>query len=178
MRRIRHSGFEGKDLAIEPTRGKLVGEWVPIEGQQKVQLDFDCPAELCRCCGQQLLRSGSRWSVWFCTPCKKRVFSLNHRARTCVIPIGRHSLMNGVFGEARPRTSRVEIAGVAVSLRKLFESIDDLAEWAQEIVRRNCASVGLGDRARVPLGDYLGAVKRAKLSRAEAFRQMLVWSSA
>ena len=35
--------------------------------------DFNTYAELCRCCGLVLIRSGSRWSVWFCASCKEAV---------------------------------------------------------------------------------------------------------
>lgn len=178
MRRFRYSGFKSTDLAIDTARGEMVGNWVPVDPRRKIALDFDLPAELCRCCGQQLLMSGTRWSVWFCDSCKRRVVALNHRAGACVIPIGRHSLMNGVFGDAKLATDRARIAGIALSLRKLFEAMDDVGEWGQEIVRRNCARLGLDHEARVPLGDYLDAVKKARLSRAEAFRQMLAWSGA
>jgi hypothetical protein len=33
--------------------------------------------ELCHCCSQQLLTSGSRWSVFFCEDCKRKVIELN-----------------------------------------------------------------------------------------------------
>src|SRR3954453_18786742 len=49
--------------------------------------DFNTYAELCRCCGLELLASGSRWSVWFCKPCKDSVLRLNRSAGGCVIPI-------------------------------------------------------------------------------------------
>ena len=35
--------------------------------------------------------------VWFCRECLYRVKDLNNGAGRCVVPIGRHSLMNGVF---------------------------------------------------------------------------------
>ena len=44
---------------------------VPAEGlltQPRVG-DFNAEIELCRACGLVPLRSGSRWSVWFCGPC-------------------------------------------------------------------------------------------------------------
>jgi hypothetical protein len=41
--------------------------------------------------------SGSKWSLFFCEDCKMRVVAHNQGAGRCVIPIGRHSIMNGVF---------------------------------------------------------------------------------
>lgn len=40
--------------------------------------DFNLAVELCRCCGQVALRSGSRWSVWFCAGCLQLTRHLNH----------------------------------------------------------------------------------------------------
>ncbi len=59
--------------------------------------DFNERARLCDCCGRHVLRSGSRWSVWFCPACKDRIVSLDQEFGFALIPIGRHSLMNG-FG--------------------------------------------------------------------------------
>lgn len=39
--------------------------------------DFNEHTCLCRCCVSEPLRSGSRWSVWFCDECKARVIALN-----------------------------------------------------------------------------------------------------
>ena len=176
MRRIEFAGFDGAGLAIDTVRGEIAGAWTPIEGARRWRLDFDLPAELCRCCGQELLPSGTRWSVWFCEPCKKRVVRLNHRARRCAIPIGRHSLMNDVFDLPGRAADRVEIDGLVVGLRELFAKMDRLDDWTHEIVRRNCAALGFGDRARVALGEYLVAVRKARISRADAFHEMLAWS--
>ncbi len=58
--------------------------------------DFNTAAELCRGCGSVVIRSGSRWSLFFCEACKERVVAHN-RAYPCdAIPIGRHSIMNSV----------------------------------------------------------------------------------
>jgi len=37
------------------------------------RFDFNEHVHLCRCCRAVALDSGSRWSVWFCKPCKDRV---------------------------------------------------------------------------------------------------------
>lgn len=179
--RLAFEGCDGSALRVEPATGRVLGEWRPIrtgDGRSPLDaLDFPTPAELCRCCGQELLPSGSRWSVWFCAECKERVVALNERARTCVVPIGRHSLMNGVFMTGRPPKS-VEIEGFAVRLADLFDRTHQLDDWAPEAVRRNCVATGLDGRAEVPLAEYLDVVRRARLPRSDAFRAMLNWWSA
>lgn len=84
----------------------------PLEVRQQEptwhRYDYNTYAELCRCCGLVLLKSGNRYSVWFCEPCKEAVVALNRAAGRCLIPIGRHSIMNGYRprshgGRKRPR---------------------------------------------------------------------------
>ena len=60
------------------------------------RFDFNEHLRLCECCRLEPLRSGSRWSVWFCEECKTRVRSLNDRLGRYAIPIGRHSMMGGI----------------------------------------------------------------------------------
>ncbi|HVA10428.1 MAG TPA: hypothetical protein VNG12_27250, partial [Acidimicrobiales bacterium] len=83
-------------------------EPVPDPDEPRFGQDFLMAAELCRCCGLVLLPSGSRWSVWFCPPCTRLARSFNEQLGRCVIPIGRHSLMNGVGlkGTGLPPVSR------------------------------------------------------------------------
>lgn len=171
------SGFDGSAVQVEPTTGRVVGEWLPVGtlGGKLDSLDFPTPAELCRCCGQELLQSGSRWSVWFCSECKGRVRTLNERAGTCVIPIGRHSMMNGVFIPGGRIPEFVEIEGFTLKVRGLSWEMERLAEWAAEIVRRNCVAGGLIGRALVPLSEYLEVLRAAGLARKDAFAAMLEW---
>jgi hypothetical protein len=171
------SGFDGSAVQVEPGTGRVVGEWVPVLklGGKLESLDFPTPAELCRCCGQELLQSGSRWSVWFCSECKRRVRTLNERAGTCVVPVGRHSIMNGVFIRGGHVPDSVEIDGFTLQVRGLSWEIDRLAQWAAEIVRRNCAAAGLAGRALIPLREYLDAVQSINLYRKDSFLAMLAW---
>jgi hypothetical protein len=53
--------------------------------------DYRRIIELCHCCGQEILISGSRWSVFFCEDCKGKVIELNKQVQRSVIPIGGHS---------------------------------------------------------------------------------------
>ena len=78
------------------------------EGRTWPGYDFNEHLHLCECCSMMVLRSGSRWSVWFCEACKGRVDELNRTAGGCVIPIGRHSLMNGVGVSGREVSSAGE----------------------------------------------------------------------
>jgi len=57
--------------------------------------DFNKLVELCYCCGTVLIPSGSKWDVFFCEECKWMVIDFDRKYGRVIIPIGRHSLVNG-----------------------------------------------------------------------------------
>lgn len=169
-------GWSGDAVSVEVDTGQLKGEWRPATAEARdsePRLDFRPPVELCHCCGQELLSSGSRWSDWFCAECKPRVQALNARAGVCVIPIGRHSLMNGIAIKLRDVDSDIELERLTARIRKMSANIDRLHDWKREIVRRNCAESGLLGRHTISLAEYLQRVRDAKISRSQAFFSML-----
>jgi hypothetical protein len=87
------------DLFHEGGRGRALAQQCRCRprGRTWPGLDFNEWARLCDCCVGELLTSGWRFSVWFCDECKPRVWELNKRHGYAVVPVGRHSLMNGVF---------------------------------------------------------------------------------
>ncbi len=131
--------------------------------------DHNTAFELCRCCGTEALTSGSRWSVWFCHECKERVRALNQRSGRCVIPIGRHSLMNGVsFDPGANEASRA----FADQLKRLFREMGGTEGWARAAVRLNLAAAGLpGDD--IGLEAYLETLARLAPVKEQRFNQMV-----
>jgi hypothetical protein len=129
------------------------------------QYDFNERAGLCDGCTRAVLTSGSRWSVWFCTQCKERVIALNQEFGFAVIPIGRHSLMNGFA--LRPGLSeeenRLRDEFFCRRFQDMGRRIDMLHEWKSEHLRRELERLGLvtGERSdppAIPLVAYLQAV--------------------
>lgn len=132
-------------------------------------------ATLCYCCGAELLESGSRWSVWFCEACKRRVRALNEWSQGCVIPIGRHSLVNGFW--LTGRDALVPGAGeqFVLSLRGLFDSIALLEEWAPAIVAETARARGFQEGADVPLPDYLDALVHSPIDKVRTFTRLCAY---
>jgi hypothetical protein len=135
--------------------------------------DHNTYAELCRCCGLVLLRSGSRWSVWFCRQCKEAVVVLNRSAGRCLIPVGRHSLMNGVAANAAQLCSDLGAIAFTDQLMTFFMTMDGLETWASTIVQRNLTSLGFDIERDSRLADYLDAVKSSSLSPTTAFEALV-----
>jgi len=165
--------FDVSGLRVETRTGKLGGNWIEVTDGAARRLDHQTVAELCRCCGVELLKSGSKWSVWFCAECKHRVDTLNANAGVCVIPIGRHTFMHGVgvrgVDALRDPTLMTAFLG---SANDLVSKQKRVSEWAAEIVRRNCASCALTSEL-IPIAAYLEAV--SCLSRQAAFEAMREW---
>jgi hypothetical protein len=102
------------DLFVCGTCGRLKGDSLPTDDEPHVHLcgcipvdehraqlrwgnkDFNQDLELCYCCGAVEISSGTKWSVFYCRSCQRRVLRLNALCGRCVIPIGRHSLQNQI----------------------------------------------------------------------------------
>lgn len=132
--------------------------------------DHNTKFELCRCCAVEALQSGSRWSVWFCGECKPRITALNQRSGRCVVPIGRHSLMNGVFFD---RGANGGVRAFADQLTTLFAEMGGTEGWARAAVRLNLAAAGLPVDEDIDLGTYLAAVAASPSVRKQRFTQMI-----
>ena len=136
--------------------------------------DYNEYQRLCMCCMSVVLRSGSRWSVWFCEECKPRVMILNKAAGRCVIPIGRHSLMNGVFANKETVATLEKQVKFAKQLGGFFGLINDLNEWKAIRLRTNLVLTQLTWRGDGALDEYLQALEKLnrKALKEESFLQL------
>lgn len=119
--------------------------------------DIGRAVELCRCCGRIPLRSGSRWSVWVCGACKRRIGQLHAHHDRYIVPIGRHSLHGGFMLQGEAALDPVAVELFAETWTSVRAAMDVLAEWAQEVVRRNLSDLGMDPREAVPLRTYVDA---------------------
>ena len=173
------------------TCGRLRGAWGRYDGEVEfVQrcdchtaeepderwpgFDYNTVAELCRCCGLEVVKSGSKWAVWFCRACLDRVKNLNAGAGRCVVPIGRHSLMNGVF--FKPVEAGVNPAALTAfsdQLHTFFGAVDAMDDWRRRVVRANLAAINLGEALFVPVDRYCRRVRAAGLCKEAAFAALV-----
>ena len=127
--------------------------------------DFNEHLHLCECCRLVPLRSGSRWSVWFCDECKARVRDLNHTLGRYVIPIGRHSLMGGIgiagaeLAHADQRRRDVLIDRFSIQVGGWSESMDHLNAFAANRTVFLTDAVGLDATRDVRLDVWLERVR-------------------
>lgn len=134
---------EGQPLnAIEPWSG----------------FDFNEVVTLCHCCQGELLRSGSRWSVWFCQDCKEMVLQFNREAGSYIIPIGRHSAMGRspeLVLEGNARLDLESQRGFIVATVSLSDRMDILEAWRRESLAAIWASAKRAGADSVKLAVHL-----------------------
>jgi hypothetical protein len=70
--------------------------WYVTIGGRNYYHKFNREYYICSCCGLEIIPSGSQWSSLYCRDCKNRIHKLNQAIGHCAIPLGRHSLMNGI----------------------------------------------------------------------------------
>ena len=157
----------------------------PAAAERWPRFDFNTRAELCRCCGAEAVRSGSRWSPFFCRECQLLAMGVSIWHGDVVFPIGRHSLMNAYLAPAPRRAGAERDASsgdsLAVAMYRAATVIQRGAEqvdqWRQIVVARNLEACGL--RAGVSLNEYVTTVRRTEgLSRWAAFRDLCAFVKA
>jgi len=90
-------------------------------------MDFNKAYETCYCCGLEVIQTGSRWSTFYCRDCRAAIRKFNDSVGTCVIPLGRHSMMNGIrFKKCAP------LQEAASLFSSEFKSMDELMNRAHE----------------------------------------------
>ena len=144
--------------------------------------DFNKLVELCYCCGKVLIPSGSKWNFFFCDECKQMVRELNRQCGRLMIPVGRHSIVNGssfsgrrvapgymLSGEEAQDDQKVE--GFLISVKRMAASIKRLNEWSRLEVANTLKEIGrVGD---IPLLDY--RLRSPVVDRPESFRRLVVF---
>jgi hypothetical protein len=142
-------------------------------GERWSGFDFNTVVELCYGCGIEPIRSGSRWSIFFCSDCVDRAMTINRRHGQWIVPMGRHSVMHGAAlsteDAAEPFTRQV---------LNLSDAIDHLARYARDRVRRNALFLATALRldfdpwdhtTGIDLAAYVGAARECGLRTQVAF---------
>jgi hypothetical protein len=131
--------------------------------------DFNTYLELCRCCGIEAVKSGSRWSPFFCHECRARVLSFDRRHRRWIIPIGRHSIMHGEFLGGNEALIDEHVEHFVLRARGLFAATDHLDTWASARVKQNLEALGWAAGQEADLSRYLRAAQERRLDKQAAF---------
>lgn len=132
--------------------------------------DFNQTIELCYCCGREVIPSGSKFSAFFCEPCRKRVRGFNKRLGTYLIPLGRHSIMG--CGYVKGTASEEEIAQFVNKVRSMADSNRTVRTWRHKIASENLQQA-LGNCEEDPeLDAYLAPLDKRHSVKKKAFERL------
>lgn len=130
-------------------------------------------AEICRCCGATLVTADHKFSLWFCGKCLKRVREVNKACGSCVIPIGWHSIVNGVFAPSNRCKTLMGATAVADELGAFFRETVSVSEWGDRLVERHWLAAGLPLGQDVSVDDYLKAVRATVPDKVALFDELV-----
>jgi hypothetical protein len=147
----------------------------PREEERWPGYDFNERAILCRCCGLDVLFSGSRWAPYFCRHCKPMAMAVSIWNRKLIFPIGRHSMMHMWVPETPEPTLPAHGGDVDTLAESLMASIggvisggEVLSKWYPKVMARNFEEMGLA--GNVELKRYVEAVvEKESPNRIQAF---------
>jgi len=127
--------------------------------------------ELCYCCASEIIQSGPRWSSFFCEPCRVAVVGLKNDLGFPPIPLGRHSIMNGLALTATAARDPRQAAAFVTATRSLFDRSHLLCDWRRVVIADRGAAMHR-DTPYVSVPAYLAFSYRHALPKAEMFRQL------
>lgn len=103
------------------------------------RFDYNRALELCWLCGVAVIPCGSKFSGYFCGACNPHVERANG-GRVGLVPVGRHTLMNGIDGSPQAPPGQFERR-----MEELFARIQRLSDWSDARVvatLRHCPGAG------------------------------------
>lgn len=180
-------------LSICPTCFHLFEEGRPDGQEQRCRcrhceetrwegFDYNCRAILCRCCALVPLRSGSRWSPYFCRECQLLAMGVSVWERRLIFPIGPHSIMHGFVPDTVAAIPGSEpdppFEGLERTVSALMSGYEVLEQWYQMAVPWRLNALGL--RAPISLRDYAEVVEERDWSvlshKTDAFEELCLFT--
>ncbi len=143
-------------------QGKTAPPWAEGGLMKYLNLDFNQIVTLCCGCGQEVIRSGSMWSPFFCEYCLRftRTYYLKDPPPSWWYPIGRHPLLNGFWLGGLSALNAQNIEPFGRDTESLQERIELLGRRRKVVVSRNLKYAGLPSDEDIELKVYLAVVPR------------------
>jgi hypothetical protein len=174
--RIRYSGEPR--VFYQPCPCSWIADELTIKNDlvEYLNLDFSQAVTLCYGCGRELIRSGSKWSPFFCEYCLGYIRGSNVTDPSFPgwIPVGRHSMMNGLALGGPDAQDKEKVEQFCKAVNSLQERIEHLERWKKLVVSRIREEAGFPKEGDIQLTDYLEAVPRDKWSKFMTLRPL--WS--
>ena len=133
------------------------------------------PCALCPICALTVVHGHTRWMIVNCNECSTRATVVNRANKRLVIPIGIHSLVNGVA--VRPSGDDEEldrqIEGLFVFLAGMGDSLTRLWARRRRLVKARCHRLGLVGPELIDVDEYIAAARAAGYTEENSFNRYL-----
>jgi hypothetical protein len=116
--------------------------------------DLHDNVRLCMSCVSALAPGSSRWTLYHCAKCLPRVVLLGQLVGRCVVPIGPHSMMNGIYWRSTGGAITAAATAFHDQLITLFQNQTNLYDLTTQRTRRRLDEFGYTAHA-VLVTDYL-----------------------
>ncbi|RIK10935.1 MAG: hypothetical protein DCC49_01630 [Acidobacteria bacterium] len=135
---------------------------------------------LCCLCAQDLTFGVSRWSWLVCQPCREAVTKFHESVGAFLIPIGAHSLMNGVGLQSGANIDNEAIRRFTKAIRSLSIRWTLMLDWRRIALVRNLEAAGAHPGLNLTVRQLRWRLRRAaktdaRLDQANALDQFLEW---
>jgi len=166
-------GLDGFDHAQQKCWYDIIRDEKRYPGSSRYKYDFNKSYEICYCCGLEIIPSGSRWSLFYCVDCKQRIRRVNELVRKCMIPYGRHSMMNGVSLKGEAAENPKAVAEFTAAVNEMNRRIGGIGTHTTRIAGKQVERFQLGmDEPISALVLRSHGVDRNELKR-EAFIELI-----
>jgi hypothetical protein len=143
---------------------------VPADAKRWEFGDFNEIVFICACCISAAVPSGSRWSLFYCGECKDRIMAIRRSKVALAIPLGRHSMVNGIGLPGSDSQDDRKIRAFARDLQGMFGTIEAIFQWKGE----RLASIVADLDEDPPLADVFEEAKR-RWTKEAAFAALCHW---
>ena len=137
----------------------------------KTASELKTAIEFCQCCSMELINFGSKYSVFFCNDCLKLATLYNEFTGKNIIPLGKHSFMNGIM-LISPYT-RAEAKEFKIEIKAFFERISLIMDWQKYALFENLYDLGFDLKTDVPISDYDRLIIKLKKDKQNKFNNMV-----
>jgi len=128
--------------------------------------------EICRCRGAEVVDAQTKYEKWFCPRCLRFADETNRACGRCAVPVGLHSIVNGVYASSNSCETRLGAAVAADQLDAFFRESGGVWGWGRRVVERQWRRAGLPHGHDIAIGDYLEAVWANDVDKASLFDEL------
>ena len=141
-----------------------------IKGRLWPGSDFNTSVEFCHCCSKALINTGSRFSSFYCDDCRNLVAEHN-QSETILIPMGRHSFMNGIkLGIPYLEKEETQFKS---NLSTFFKYVDLVEEWQKLCLFENLHDLGFYFRNDIALAYFDKLIQKPEVGKRDYFLRMV-----